>query len=101
MKKRTENLIILVLGLSLGAIVGVLSAPTKGSTVRSGLIYNLRSYQQKLRAFITKLIGTKNTITNQAKHSGKEVITEVVTSAEKILKELDMLAEQLDQKTPR
>lgn len=95
MKKRTENLIILVLGLCLGAIVGILAAPTKGSTVRSGLIYNLKLYQQKLRSFITNLINNKNNITNEAKNSGKGVITDVVTSAEKILKELDILAEQL------
>ncbi|ROT47188.1 YtxH domain-containing protein [Candidatus Cardinium hertigii] len=98
MKKRTENLIILLIGLCLGALIGMLSTPTTGSVVRSGLIYSLKSYRKKLQAFILKLMGNKNDIINQAKNTGKEVISDVVSSAEKILKELDTLTEQLGQK---
>ena len=96
MKTRIENLIILLLGLCLGSVIGILSAPTKGSSVRSGLLYNLKLYQNKLRFFISKLGRDKNNVTNQAKNTGQDVITDVVTSSEKILEELDLLAKQLE-----
>lgn len=99
MKKRTENGIILCLGVCLGGIIGVLAAPTKGAVVRSSLAYNIKLYQQKLRSLIAKLIGNKQAIKNQAKDTGQELITDVVHSAEKILKELDTLAAQLEDKT--
>ena len=99
MIKRTENLMILCLGFCLGAFVGILSAPTKGSVARDGMIYNLKSCKKKLQAFILKLIGNKNALRNEAKTTGKEVITDVVSSAQEILKELELIATQLEQKT--
>jgi len=99
MVKRTENLIILSLGFCLGAFVGILSAPTKGSVARDGMMYNLKSCKRKLQAFILKLIGHKNDIANEAKTSGKEVITDVVAAAQQILKELDLISTELEQKT--
>ncbi|HLP34884.1 MAG TPA: YtxH domain-containing protein [Amoebophilaceae bacterium] len=99
MRKRTENGIILCLGVCLGGIIGILAAPTKGAEVRSGLAYNLKLYQQKLRSLIAKLLGNKLAIKNQAKDTGQELITDVVHSAEKILKELDTLAAELEGKT--
>lgn len=99
MMKRTEKLIILCIGFCLGAFVGILSAPTKGSVARDGMMYNLKSCKRKLQAFILKLVGHKNNITNQAKNTGKEVITDVVSSAQRILKELDLLEKEFGQKT--
>lgn len=99
MTKRTENLMILCIGFCLGAFVGILSAPTKGSVARDGMIYNLKSWKRKLQTFILKLVGHKNDITNEAKTTGKEVITDVVNAAQQILKELDLLATTLEQKT--
>lgn len=98
MIKRTENLMILCLGFCLGAFVGILSAPTKGSIARDGMIYNLKSCKKKLQAFILKLMGNKSAIANEAKTTGKEVITDVVSSAQQILKELELIATQLEQK---
>ncbi|WP_419241041.1 hypothetical protein [Cardinium endosymbiont of Nabis limbatus] len=99
MIKRTENLLILCLGFCLGAFVGILSAPTKGSVARDGMIYNLKSCTKKLQGFILKLIRSKNAIANEAKTTGKEVLTDVVSSAQQILKELELIAAQLEQKT--
>ncbi|TSJ80725.1 MAG: YtxH domain-containing protein [Candidatus Cardinium sp.] len=99
MIKKTENLIVLCIGFCLGAFVGVLSAPTKGSVARDGMIYNLKSCKKRLQAFILKLIGNKNAITNKAKTTGKEVLTDVVSSAQQILKELELIAAQLEDKT--
>ncbi|WP_243517242.1 MULTISPECIES: YtxH domain-containing protein [unclassified Candidatus Cardinium] len=98
MIKRIENLIILCLGFCLGAFVGILSAPTKGSIARDEVMYRLKSSKKKLHAFILKLIGHKNDLTNEAKNSGKEVITDVVSSAQQILKELELIAAQLEEK---
>ncbi|CCM10417.1 Putative uncharacterized protein [Cardinium endosymbiont cEper1 of Encarsia pergandiella] len=99
MVKKTENLVILGLGFCLGAFVGILSAPTKGSVARDGVMYNLKSCKRKLQAFILKVVGHKNDIANEAKTSSKEVITDVVAAAQQILKELDLLATELEQKT--
>ncbi|MGI2257204.1 YtxH domain-containing protein [Candidatus Cardinium hertigii] len=99
MVKRTENLVILGLGFCLGAFVGILSAPTKGSVARDGMMYNLKSCKRKLQSFILKVAGYKNDIANEAKTTGKEVITDVVAAAQEILKELDLLATELEQKT--
>jgi len=94
--KNNKNLVVLFLGILLGSIIGILSAPTKGATVRSGLIYNLKLYQKKLKYFILKLRNSTHTMSNQAKELGQEVITDIVDSAKKILKELEELAGQLE-----
>lgn len=97
--KKTENLMILALGFCLGAVVGIFAAPTKGSITRDSMLYNLKSSKKRLQAFILKLISNKKNAINEAKTSGKEVITDLVSSAQQILKELDLLATQLEQKT--
>lgn len=61
-------------------------------------MYNLKSCKRKLQAFILKVVGHKNDIANEAKTSSKEVITDVVAAAQQILKELDLLATELEQK---
>lgn len=99
MIKRTENLMVLCLGFCLGAFVGILSAPTKGAVARDGMIYNLKSCKKQLQVLILKLIGNKNAIVNEAKTTGKEIITDVVNSAQQILKELKLIERQLEQKT--
>ncbi|WP_342265483.1 YtxH domain-containing protein [Cardinium endosymbiont of Philonthus spinipes] len=99
MIKKTENLVMLCLGFCLGAVVGILSAPTKGSVARDGMLYNLKSCKKRLQTFILKLIGNKHALANEAKVTGKEVITGVVNSAQQILKELELIADQLEQKT--
>ncbi|MEF2228760.1 MAG: hypothetical protein V3581_01805 [Candidatus Cardinium sp.] len=98
MIKRTENILILCLGFCLGAFVGILAAPTKGSIARDGMLYNLKSCKKKLQAFMLKLMGNKHALTNEAKTTGKEVITDVVSAAQQILKELELIAKQLEQK---
>ncbi|MCT4697249.1 hypothetical protein [Candidatus Cardinium sp. TP] len=107
MIKRTENILILCLGFCLGAFVGILAAPTKGSILaaptkgsiaRDGMLYNLKSCKKKLQAFMLKLMGNKHALTNEAKTTGKEVITDVVSAAQQILKELELIAKQLEQK---
>ncbi|AXI23972.1 YtxH-like protein [Cardinium endosymbiont of Sogatella furcifera] len=99
MIKRTENILILCLGFCLGAFVGIFAAPTKGSVARDGMLYNLKSCKKKLQAFMLKLMGNKHAFTNEAKTTGKEVITDVVSAAQQILKELELIATQLEQKT--
>ena len=98
MHKRTTNLLILLIGLFLGACIGALYTPEKGSVIRSGLLYHVKSYQRKLRSLIKKLIRKNAHVTNQAKNMGDEVIIHVISSAERILQELDLLTEQLTQK---
>ncbi|MBX9889826.1 MAG: hypothetical protein K2X94_00950 [Amoebophilaceae bacterium] len=98
MKKEFRSLGLLFLGLSLGGVIGVLAAPTKGLAVRHTLMYSLKLYQKKLRAFIAKLTSNKNNVGNYAKDLGKVVITDMVHAAEKILKELDDLSRQLEEK---
>ncbi|AWN81426.1 YtxH domain-containing protein [Candidatus Cardinium hertigii] len=95
MKWNLKSFCMLFVVLCLGILVGILAAPETGSVVRSGLMYNLKSYRKKLKALVRQLIGNKYANTNQAKSMGEEVITDVIQGAEKILKELSVLTDQL------
>lgn len=95
MRKKLEQGMLFVVGLCLGGIIGLFSAPTGGGVMRRSLVYSLKNCQKKLRRFIVKLVGNKQALSNQAKNMGEALITDVVCSAEKILQELDALTRQV------
>ena len=97
MNKRSENIIILLLGIIIGLLGGILTAPTKGENIRSGLIYSLKQYSEKIKILIKKLTKKGAHTETKAKNEGKEVVDDVITSAQKILEEADILTAELEQ----
>ena len=92
MYKRSENIVAFMLGIT----VGMLAAPMKGANVRSSLTYSLKRYKENLKAFIKKLGKHGTDMENQAKDAGREVVYESITSAKKLLQEIDLLTAELE-----
>lgn len=73
----------------------MLASPTKGSTIRNRLLFNLRRCRDRLHNLLLKIRANKNQMDNYAKDHGKEIITDVINSANQIIKEFDLLTKQL------
>jgi gas vesicle protein len=98
MRKRSSNIITLLVGLLLGTLVGMLFSPVRGSTLRSLLLYQLRKIAQKISTlFIYAIRFPKHVITNNnGKVASQDVIDRTIEKARKLLEEAKNLSEQLD-----
>lgn len=98
MRKRSSSIITLVIGLLLGALIGMLFSPVGGTAMRSSVLYQLRSIAQKLRTLFVYVIRFHKHVTtnNNGKIASQEVIDRTIEKAKKLLEEAKSLSEQLD-----
>jgi gas vesicle protein len=97
MRRKSVNIIALLLGAAVGIVGGVLFAPSRGTNVRSTLSYRIRSYVEKLQELLKALSHTKTAVSSQAKSAGQEVIDETISRAKQLLQDANELAAQLEQ----
>lgn len=97
MRRKSANLLLLLLGTCLGFVGGILFAPSRGTHVRKTLSYKVRSCMERLQELIRTLSRNKATGSSQAKAAGQEVIEETIVRANKLLKEVNDLAARLEQ----
>lgn len=101
-KRRTSSILTLLIILALGILVGMLFSPTRGATMRSLILYKLRSLFEKIKSLFLQLISlpSQEETYNNGKAASQEVINKTIQKAKKLLEEAKELSDQLDTKNP-
>ena len=97
MSKKGNTMMAFLAGAAMGAILGVLYAPDKGSNTREKLSFRLDKYKKILEDFINGIVDGKEmplTNTDSKSPSGK-VVSEAKDKAEKLLEDVDELLSQI------
>lgn len=85
-----------ITGAAIGAILGILYAPDKGSATREKLSFRLDKYKKMLEQFLDDLMEGKETpLTTEAKSQGQKVVSEAKNKAERLLGDIDELLDQI------
>jgi len=96
MSKKGNTLITFLAGAAVGAILGILYAPDKGTVTREKLSFQLDKYKKLLEEYLDDLVSGKDTpLTSEAKSQGEKVVSETKGKAERLLEDVDELLEQL------
>jgi len=97
MSKNSNNALMAFLaGAAVGAILGVLYAPDKGSNTREKLAFRLDKYKKILEEYLDGIVSGKETpLTSEAKSQGQKVVSEAKGKAERLLEDVDELLEQI------
>lgn len=96
MSKKGGALMAFLSGAALGAILGILYAPDKGTNTREKLSFKLDKYKGMLEQFLNDLVEGKETpLTSEAKSQGAKVVSEAKNKAERLLEDVDDLLTQI------
>lgn len=96
MSKKSGAFLAFLSGAALGAILGILYAPDKGTNTREKLSFKLDKYRDILEQFLDDLVKGKETpLTTEAKSQGAKVVSEAKNKAEKLLEDVDELLSQI------
>jgi gas vesicle protein len=97
MSKRSNTMMAFLAGAAVGALLGVLYAPEKGSITREKLSFRLDKYKKMLEDFIDGLADEKSEPQkgSDAKSPSGKVVSEAKDKAEKLLEDVDELLSQI------
>lgn len=95
-KKGSNALMAFLAGAAVGAVLGILYAPDKGSNTREKLSFQLDKYKKMLEEFLADVVSGKETpLTTEAKSQGEKVVSEAQGKAQRLLDDVDELLEQI------
>jgi gas vesicle protein len=95
MSRTSSALIAFITGAAVGAVVGVLYAPDKGSNTRDKLSFKLDKYKVKLQELLEELVEGKDLPSSSAKSESQKVISDAKEKAERLLDDVDELIGQI------
>jgi gas vesicle protein len=96
MSKKGNTLLAFLTGASIGALLGVLYAPDKGSNTREKLSFRLDKYKKMLEDFIEGIVEEQEVKSNiDPKSPSGKVVTEAKDKAERLLEDVDELLSQI------
>lgn len=99
MSKRGNNILFgFLAGAAVGAILGILYAPDKGSNTREKLSSRLDKYKKMLEEFIGQMMDSKEETASPAGQPASpvnRVVTEAQEKAQRLLEDVDDLLAQL------
>lgn len=95
-KKGSNTLIAFLTGAAVGAILGILYAPDKGTATREKLSYRLDKYKKMLEDLLNNVVdGKEMPLNTEAKAQGQKVVSETKDKAERLLEDVDELLAQI------
>jgi gas vesicle protein len=98
MSKKGNTLMAFLAGAAVGAILGVLYAPDKGSNTREKLSFRLDKYKKMLEDFINGIVEEKEMVSangSDGKSPSGKVVSEAKDKAERLLEDVDELLSQI------
>lgn len=96
MSKKGNTLLAFLTGASIGALLGVLYAPDKGSNTREKLSFRLDKYKKMLEDFINGIVEEQELkSTSDPKSPSGKVVNDAKDKAEKLLEDVDELLSQI------
>jgi len=99
MGKGSGNFITFLAGAATGALLGVLLAPDTGENTRKKLSFQLKSYQDKLKAYLEGLEKEESHAPDSnAKTEGKKVVSDAKLKAEKLLGDVESLIGEIQKR---
>ena len=102
MSKTGSSTLALLAGITVGAVVGVLYAPDKGTNTRDRFAYQLEKYRLKLEELLADIVQTRDNMPHSAaRSSGEKVINDAREKAQQLLNDVDDFLNQINRETPK